>query len=59
MNNHKFNLRGRAKTSPVYPMWVLLGQFTTEDDKASLVARMGKNFDEFQVEPVVNDRNDA
>lgn len=53
---HKFNLRARAKASPVYPRWVLIGQFTTEDDKARLISRMGKFYDEFQSEPVVNDR---
>lgn len=56
MSKHKFNLRARAKASPVYPRWVLIGQFTTEDDKARLISRMGKFYDEFQSDPVVNDR---
>ena len=56
MNKHKFNLRARAKGSPVYPMWVLIGQFTTDEEKSSLIARMGKNYEEFQVEPLVNER---
>lgn len=56
MNTHKFNLRARAKASPVYPRWVLIGQFTTEEEKSSLISRMGKHYAEFQSEPVVNDR---
>ena len=56
MNQHEFNLKGRAKGSPVYPKFVLLGQFTTEEEKSNLISRMGKRYTEFQVEPVVNDR---
>jgi hypothetical protein len=37
-------------------MFVLLGQFTTEEEKSNLISRMGKNYTEFQVELRVNDR---
>jgi len=50
--NHKYNLYARAKGSPVYPTWVLLGQFTTEEQKSNLISRMGRNFNEFKDEEV-------
>lgn len=45
--DRKYNLYGRAEGSPVYPEWVLLGQFDTPEEREDLLARMGKNFDEF------------
>jgi hypothetical protein len=50
MNKKRYNLYGRASRSPVYPQWVLLGQWDTQPELLRLKARMGQHYDEFQSE---------
>jgi hypothetical protein len=50
MSTKRYNLYGRASRSPVYPSWVLLGQWDTQPELHSLKDRMGTHYDEFMSE---------
>ena len=50
MNTHKYNLYARADRSPVYPNWVLIGQYTTDEGMSDLKRRLGSFYDEFKSE---------
>ena len=51
---HKFHLLARDPLAPTYPQWVLLGQFTTNEQRDDLQSRMGKLFREFKIEENLN-----